>query len=108
MAEPTPGASVAPRGAGNPVHAQAEKLLPHRGAVTGATSGAPRLLRARAAGSDRALPAAIPAPLLSLWCCCPGLAAAMKDVPGFLQQSQSSGPGPAAVWHRLEELYTKK
>ncbi|XP_059253428.1 26S proteasome non-ATPase regulatory subunit 13 isoform X1 [Mustela nigripes] len=32
----------------------------------------------------------------------------MKDVPGFLQQSQSSGPGQAAVWHRLEELYTKK
>nr|KAF6275546.1 proteasome 26S subunit, non-ATPase 13 [Myotis myotis] len=32
----------------------------------------------------------------------------MKDVPGFLQQSQSSGPGEAAVWHRLEELYTKK
>lgn len=37
-----------------------------------------------------------------------GPAAAMKDVPGFLQQSQSSGPGQAAVWHRLEELYTKK
>lgn len=36
------------------------------------------------------------------------LAAEMKDVPGFLQQSQSSGPGQAAVWHRLEELYTKK
>lgn len=34
--------------------------------------------------------------------------AAMKDVPGFLQQSQSSGPGQAAVWHRLEELYNKK
>lgn len=34
--------------------------------------------------------------------------AIMKDVPGFLQQSQSSGPGQAAVWHRLEELYTKK
>ncbi|XP_011823889.1 PREDICTED: 26S proteasome non-ATPase regulatory subunit 13 [Mandrillus leucophaeus] len=32
----------------------------------------------------------------------------MKDVPGFLQQSQSSGPGQPAVWHRLEELYTKK
>ncbi|KAJ1065974.1 PREDICTED: 26S proteasome non-ATPase regulatory subunit 13 isoform X2 [Capra hircus] len=32
----------------------------------------------------------------------------MKDVSGFLQQSQSSGPGQAAVWHRLEELYTKK
>ncbi|NXA23055.1 PSD13 ATPase, partial [Ibidorhyncha struthersii] len=32
----------------------------------------------------------------------------MKDVPGFLQQSQSSGPGQAAVWHRLEELYNKK
>uniref|UniRef100_A0A7N4V4H7 Proteasome 26S subunit, non-ATPase 13 n=1 Tax=Sarcophilus harrisii TaxID=9305 RepID=A0A7N4V4H7_SARHA len=32
----------------------------------------------------------------------------MKDVPGFLQQSQSAGPGQAAVWHRLEELYTKK
>uniref|UniRef100_A0A8I6A1J7 26S proteasome non-ATPase regulatory subunit 13 n=1 Tax=Rattus norvegicus TaxID=10116 RepID=A0A8I6A1J7_RAT len=32
----------------------------------------------------------------------------MKDVPAFLQQSQSSGPGQAAVWHRLEELYTKK
>ncbi|OWK10424.1 PSMD13 [Cervus elaphus hippelaphus] len=32
----------------------------------------------------------------------------MKDVPGFLQESQSSGPGQAAVWHRLEELYTKK
>uniref|UniRef100_A0A2K6DEE1 26S proteasome non-ATPase regulatory subunit 13 n=1 Tax=Macaca nemestrina TaxID=9545 RepID=A0A2K6DEE1_MACNE len=31
----------------------------------------------------------------------------MKDVPGFLQQSQSSGPGQPAVWHRLEELYTK-
>lgn len=38
----------------------------------------------------------------------PGLPAVMKDVPGFLQQSQSSGPGQAAVWHRLEELYTKK
>lgn len=37
-----------------------------------------------------------------------GLPAVMKDVPGFLQQSQSSGPGQAAVWHRLEELYTKK
>lgn len=37
-----------------------------------------------------------------------GLSAEMKDVPGFLQQSQSSGPGQAAVWHRLEELYTKK
>ncbi|KAI6068194.1 hypothetical protein LUU34_00823900 [Aix galericulata] len=37
-----------------------------------------------------------------------GAAAAMKDVPGFLQQSQSSGPGQAAVWHRLEELYNKK
>lgn len=36
------------------------------------------------------------------------LPAVMKDVPGFLQQSQSSGPGQAAVWHRLEELYTKK
>lgn len=35
-------------------------------------------------------------------------AIAMKDVPGFLQQSQSSGPGQAAVWHRLEELYNKK
>ncbi|XP_040528572.1 26S proteasome non-ATPase regulatory subunit 13 isoform X2 [Gallus gallus] len=32
----------------------------------------------------------------------------MKDVPGFLQQSQSAGPGQAAVWHRLEELYNKK
>uniref|UniRef100_A0A452EQ23 PSD13 N-terminal domain-containing protein n=1 Tax=Capra hircus TaxID=9925 RepID=A0A452EQ23_CAPHI len=32
----------------------------------------------------------------------------MKDVSGFLQQSQSSGPGQAAVWHRLEELYAKK
>nr|XP_054293601.1 26S proteasome non-ATPase regulatory subunit 13 isoform X2 [Pongo pygmaeus] len=32
----------------------------------------------------------------------------MKDVPGFLQQSQSSGLGQPAVWHRLEELYTKK
>ncbi|XP_026542116.1 26S proteasome non-ATPase regulatory subunit 13 [Notechis scutatus] len=32
----------------------------------------------------------------------------MKDVPAFLQQSQSSGPGQAAVWHRLEELYNKK
>ncbi|NXF49977.1 PSD13 ATPase, partial [Oceanites oceanicus] len=32
----------------------------------------------------------------------------MKDVLGFLQQSQNSGPGPAAVWHRLEELYNKK
>ncbi|KAH0621047.1 hypothetical protein JD844_022057, partial [Phrynosoma platyrhinos] len=32
----------------------------------------------------------------------------MKDVPGYLQQSQSSGPGQAAVWHRLEELYNKK
>lgn len=38
----------------------------------------------------------------------PGPAAAMKDVPGFLQQSQSAGPGQAAVWHRLEELYNKK
>ncbi|XP_031240814.1 26S proteasome non-ATPase regulatory subunit 13 [Mastomys coucha] len=32
----------------------------------------------------------------------------MKDVPAFLQQCQSSGPGQAAIWHRLEELYTKK
>lgn len=32
----------------------------------------------------------------------------MKDVPGFLQQSQSAGPGQPAVWHRLEELYNKK
>ncbi|NXC01900.1 PSD13 ATPase, partial [Orthonyx spaldingii] len=32
----------------------------------------------------------------------------MKDVPAFLQQSQSAGPGQAAVWHRLEELYNKK
>uniref|UniRef100_G1KP11 26S proteasome non-ATPase regulatory subunit 13 n=1 Tax=Anolis carolinensis TaxID=28377 RepID=G1KP11_ANOCA len=32
----------------------------------------------------------------------------MKDVPGYLQQSQSSGPGQAAVCHRLEELYNKK
>uniref|UniRef100_A0A669R1L1 26S proteasome non-ATPase regulatory subunit 13 n=1 Tax=Phasianus colchicus TaxID=9054 RepID=A0A669R1L1_PHACC len=32
----------------------------------------------------------------------------MKDVPGFLQQSQSAGPGQASVWHRLEELYNKK
>ncbi|KAM7108567.1 LOW QUALITY PROTEIN: 26S proteasome non-ATPase regulatory subunit 13, partial [Ciconia maguari] len=30
-----------------------------------------------------------------------------EDVPGFLQQSQSSGPGQAAVWHP-EELYNKK
>ena len=38
----------------------------------------------------------------------PVVPAVMKDVSGFLQQSQSSGPGQAAVWHRLEELYAKK
>ncbi|XP_072277848.1 26S proteasome non-ATPase regulatory subunit 13 [Pyxicephalus adspersus] len=34
----------------------------------------------------------------------------MRDVTGFLQQqqSQSSSPETAAVWHRLEELYNKK
>lgn len=48
----------------------------------------------RAARGSASLPAAV--------------AAAMKDVPGFLQQSQSAGPGQAAVWHRLEELYNKK
>lgn len=39
---------------------------------------------------------------------CSQFSAIMKDVPAFLQQSQSSGPGQAAIWHRLEELYTKK
>ncbi|KAM4721650.1 26S proteasome non-ATPase regulatory subunit 13 [Rhinophrynus dorsalis] len=34
----------------------------------------------------------------------------MRDVTGFLQlqQSQSSSPETAAIWHRLEELYNKK
>ncbi|KAE8607030.1 hypothetical protein XENTR_v10010976 [Xenopus tropicalis] len=34
----------------------------------------------------------------------------MRDVTGFLQQqqSQSSAPETAAVWHRLEELHNKK
>ncbi|XP_069821790.1 26S proteasome non-ATPase regulatory subunit 13 [Dendropsophus ebraccatus] len=34
----------------------------------------------------------------------------MRDVTGFLQQqqSQSSTPEIAAIWHRLEELYNKK
>ncbi|KAG8515724.1 26S proteasome non-ATPase regulatory subunit 13, partial [Galemys pyrenaicus] len=81
-------------------------------AVTLTTSGAgrggaPSLPRAPRAGSDCALPP----PRSSLTAGCAayrGLSVAMKDVPGFLQQSQSSGPGQAAVWHRLEELYTKK
>uniref|UniRef100_F7BAR4 PSD13 N-terminal domain-containing protein n=1 Tax=Monodelphis domestica TaxID=13616 RepID=F7BAR4_MONDO len=32
----------------------------------------------------------------------------MKDMPGFLQQSQSAEPDQASMWHRLEMLYTKK
>lgn len=67
----------------------------------------------RGAGSECAFPAAASAGAAGCRRRCllsPSVppAAAMKDVPGFLQQSQSSGPGQAAVWHRLEELYNKK
>uniref|UniRef100_A0A663ESH9 26S proteasome non-ATPase regulatory subunit 13 n=1 Tax=Aquila chrysaetos chrysaetos TaxID=223781 RepID=A0A663ESH9_AQUCH len=82
--------------------------LPGGGGGRAVASGPYGTQRApRGAGSECAFPAGAGG------CRCRCLfflppSAAMKDVPGFLQQSQSSGPGQAAVWHRLEELYNKK
>uniref|UniRef100_A0A8V0ZEY1 26S proteasome non-ATPase regulatory subunit 13 n=2 Tax=Gallus gallus TaxID=9031 RepID=A0A8V0ZEY1_CHICK len=74
-----------------------------RGAGNARPYGAQRA--PRRAGSECAFPAGAARGSASLPA---AVAAAMKDVPGFLQQSQSAGPGQAAVWHRLEELYNKK